>query len=391
MPTRGTDRAGAPVRPQGERSALARWTVAIALAAAGIATVRPLGLSGRGLAVTVLLAVNCAVLAVRVMPADRIPDRRLLAWSAFGVVASAALLGTASSGTSYLFAVFLVALAGNRLDTRPALALAVLGGLLCGAVLYLQAEPGHRAVPALLGLATGTAVLAGMAGRSRAQAVQAAIEAAEAAERTARAEARTAVLAERTRIARDVHDVLAHSLAGINMQLELVDALIDTGDLERVREANNTAHSLVRESLKQAQWTVHALREDSLPLVESLTAMLESFGHHDALTVEGRADPLPAQVVQGLLRVAQEALTNSARHAPGAAVTVRLALAADRTVLSVRNGPGPGTRPPAAGGSGWGLIGMRERIALLGGTITTGPLTSGSDRGGWQVEAVVPR
>lgn len=144
------------------------------------------------------------------------------------------------------------------------------------------------------------------------------IAASESAERAALAEARTAVLTERGRIARDVHDVLAHSLAGINMQLELADALIDTGDLEKVREANARAHALVKESLKQAQWTVHALREDALPLVESLTAMVESSGHHDALTVTGTDRELPTQVTQNLLRIAQESLTNAARHAPGA-------------------------------------------------------------------------
>ncbi|MGW7315632.1 histidine kinase [Streptomyces sp. NPDC054854] len=105
------------------------------------------------------------------------------------------------------------------------MAVAALSSLLCGGVLYLRAESGNQTVPALVGLATGAAVLAGMASRSRAQATRAAIEAAGSAEKAARAEARTAVLAERTRNARDIHDVLAHSLAGINMQLELVDAL----------------------------------------------------------------------------------------------------------------------------------------------------------------------
>ncbi|MFF3015673.1 sensor histidine kinase [Streptomyces sp. NPDC057939] len=391
MPEPGTDRAAATtVRPHEGRGGRAQWAVVLALVIVGIVTIRPMGLGGRGLAVTLLFVLNCAVLALRLVPADRVSGRFVLAWSVTGVVAAAALLGVADTGTSYLFAFFLVALAGNRLETAPAAAVAALSSLLCGGVLYLRAEPGDQTVPALVGLATGAAVLAGMASRSRAQATRAAIEAAGSAEKAARAEARTAVLGERTRIARDIHDVLAHSLAGINMQLELVDALIDTGDLERIREANGTAHSLVRESLKQAQWTVHALREDALPLLENLTALLESSGHHDALTVDGDVRTLPAQVTQGLLRVAQEALTNAGRHAPGAAVAVRLTFTQDTTVLSVRNGPA--ALPVAvAEGSGWGLIGMRERIALLGGSITTGPLTTGPERGGWQVEAVVPQ
>ncbi|MFD5510701.1 sensor histidine kinase [Streptomyces sp. NPDC127051] len=393
MPARETDRpvgvAGGRPLDRGGRSARSQWVLAAAIIIVGILTIRPMGFSGRGLVVLVLFVINCAVLAVRLVPESAVPDRSVALWLAFGVLAAAALLATSRSGTSYLFAFFLVAFAGSRLDTKPALVLAASSSLLCGSVLYLQAEPGQY-TPSLVGFATGAAVLAGMAGRSRAQATRAAIAAAESAEKAARAEARTAVLAERTRIARDVHDVLAHSLAGINMQLELVDALIDTGDLARIREANGTAHSLVRESLRQAQWTVHALREDHLPLRESLDAMLRSSGHHDALTVVGGVRELPAQSTQCLLRIAQEALTNATRHAPGGEVAMKLTFAEEATVLGVRNRPA--TLPvTAAAGSGMGLIGMRERIALLGGSITTGPVTAGPDSGGWQVEAVIPR
>ncbi|WP_327257184.1 histidine kinase [Streptomyces sp. NBC_01244] len=106
-------------------------------------------------------------------------------------------------------------------------------------------------------------------------------------DRADRAEARTAVLSERGRIARDVHDVLAHSLAGINMQLELTDALIDTGDLEKVREANAKAHALVKESLKQAQWTVHALIETTRRLCEQYprvaVVVLTTFADDDSI------------------------------------------------------------------------------------------------------------
>ncbi len=183
--------------------------------------------------------------------------------------------------------------------------------------------------------------------------------------------------------------MLAHSLAGINMQLELADALIDTGDLAKVREAHDRAHSMVKESLKQAQWTVHALREDSLPLLQSLAAMIESSGHRDVLTVDGTVRELPARINQNLLRIAQESLTNAARHAPGGTVRVELVFDAASTTLSIRNGPQ--TREATAGvGSGMGLLGMRERVALLGGAITAGPVVEGAERGGWQVRAVIP-
>jgi signal transduction histidine kinase len=363
--------------------------ITLAVVAVSIATVRPVGFSGRGLAVAVLLAVNCVAMTVRHLSDARLPPRVALVWLTVGVVAAAALVGVSRTGSGYLFAYFLVGHIGYRLPLRQALSLAALSSALCGAVLYFRLGPGHESLAWTLGVATGLPVVIGILSRSRQRAVEAMIASAESAERAARAEARTAVLTERSRIARDVHDVLAHSLAGINMQLELADALIDTGDLEKVREANGKAHSMVRESLKQAQWTVHALREDSLPLLESLTAMIESSGHRDVLTVTGTVRELPAPVTQNLLRIAQEALTNAARHAPGATVGVELTFAAASSTLVIHNGPA--TRDVTAGvGSGMGLIGMRERVALLGGTITAGPVVEGPEQGGWQVEAVIP-
>ncbi|KIF04014.1 ATPase [Streptomyces sp. RSD-27] len=381
---------GAGARPVPGHDPRVQWAVSVAVVVVGLLTIRPMGPSGRGLAVAVLFAVNSAALLARRLPEHRVPPRLALVWLSLGVVAAAALIGLSSSGTGYLFAFFLAGHIGYRLDTRPALVLAAVCSLLCGAVLYLRLGPGHEALPWVFGLTTGVPVVIGIVNRSQRQAVRAAIDAAEAAERAARAEARTAVLSERGRIARDVHDVLAHSLAGINMQLELADALIDTGDLEKVREANAKAHGLVKESLKQAQWTVHALREDALPLRESLAAMLASSGHRDALTVSGTVRELPGREVQNLLRIAQEALTNVARHAPGGAVAVELAFAPASTALRIRNRPA--TRPAVPGaGSGMGLIGMRERVALLGGTLTAGPVTEGPYQGDWQVEAVIPQ
>ncbi|MET3985754.1 histidine kinase [Streptomyces sp. PvR034] len=366
-----------------------RWALTLAVIVVGVVTVHPMGVTGRGLAVTALFTLCTAALLARGLPENATTQRFALLWLTGGVLASAGLIAVSSSGTGYLFAFFLSGHIGYRLETRWALALAALCSVLCAGVLYFDLGPGHPQLPWTLGLSTGTPVLVGILNRSQRQAVRAVIAASESAERAARAEARTAVLAERGRIARDVHDVLAHSLAGINMQLELTDALIETGDLERVREANAKAHALVKESLRQAQWTVHALREDALPLVESLTAMVKSSGHRDALAVTGTVRELPTRVTQNLLRIAQEALTNSARHAPGGSVTVELTFAAGSTTLKIRNGPG--TREVTAGpGSGMGLIGMRERVALLEGTVTAGPVTEGPDRGGWHVEAVIP-
>lgn len=380
---------GAGPRPVPDHDPRLQWVVTLVVIGSAVWTIRPMGLSGRGLAVAVLVLVNSIALAARHLPESRFPPRVAVVWMTLAIVAAAALLGVSRSGSSYLFAYFLVGHVGYRLELKQAVSLAALSSLLCGGVLYFRLGPGHQMLPWTLGLTTGAPVLVGIINRSRQRAVAAVIAAAESAERAARAEAQAAVLTERGRIARDVHDVLAHSLAGINMQLELADALIDAGDLDQVRAANQKAHSMVKDSLKQAQWTVHALREDSLPLVESLTAMVESSGHRDALTVTGTAREVPSRVTQNLLRIAQEALTNAARHAPGGDVRVELTFGAASTTLRVRNRPG--TRAVSAGvGSGMGLIGMRERVALLGGTVTAGPVTEGPEEGGWQVEAVIP-
>ncbi|MFJ4905416.1 sensor histidine kinase [Streptomyces sp. NPDC093249] len=352
-------------------------------------TLRPLGPSGRGLAVALLFLVNSGVFALRLVPARLVPQRLFLPLMVFGVAAAAALMAVADTGTAWLFAFFLAAFIGYRLSTGPATVLAVSLSLLCGAALSFRAEPGQHALLLMAGLSTGAPVLAGMSGRSRAQAVEAAIEAAASAERAARAEARALVLTERSRVARDVHDVLAHSLAGIGMQLELADALIEVGEPEQARQATAKARSLVRESLEQAQWTVRALREETLPFLESLTAMLESSGHHQALTVTGTVRELPTRTAHDLLRIAQEALTNATRHAPGGPVRVTLSYDERRTTLSILNGPG--TLPlPAGTGSGMGLIGIRERVALMDGTVTTGLVPSGPQRGYWKVEVVIP-
>lgn len=372
-----------------ERGRVVLWGWAAVLFVAEALTLRPLGLSGRGLAVTLLFGLNYGIFALRLVPRRLVPDRLLLPVMVVGVAAAAALLALADTGTASIFAFFLAAFIGSRLSARPATALAVALSLLCGAALAFGAEPGQRGLLLMAGLSTGTLVLAGMSGRSRTQAVEAAIAAAASAERAARAEARALVLTERSKVARDVHDVLAHSLAGINMQLELADALMEVGETEKARQATARAQSLVRESLKQAQWTVRALREEDLPLLESLTAMLESSGHRQALTVTGTVRELPARTAHNLLRIAQEALTNATRHAPGGSVHVTVAYEEKTTTLSILNGPA--TLPVSSGtGSGMGLIGIRERVALMDGTVTTGLVPSGPQRGYWKVEAVIP-
>lgn len=366
------------------------WHLAVStgIIAVGVLTIRPPGWSGRGLWVVLLLIVNSLFLYSRHLSDEAVTNRVRVVLLGLGGVAAAALLAAGERGTTYLFAFLLAAHAGYRLDTVRAASIAGVTGLLCTGILIYQLGPEDHS-GWLVGAVTVACVLIGMVRRSHEGMLKAAITAAEAAERAAVAEAGNAALAERSRIARDVHDVLAHSLAGVNMQLELTDALLDTGDSDRVRESVGRAQRLVLQSLKQAQWTVKVLREDALPLVDTVTAMLDSSGFPDSLTVVGMVRETNAQQTQNLVRIVQEALTNAARHAPGAAVRVTLRYDPEKVTLEVCNGR-PARSPDKEIGSGLGLVGMRERVALLGGTISAGPVVEAPDNGGWRVEAVIP-
>ncbi len=198
-----------------------------------------------------------------------------------------------------------------------------------------------------------------------------------------REHARAAALEERGRIARDLHDVLAHSLGALSVQLEVAEALLDergdtAGALQRVRRSRK----LAVQGLTEARNAVAALRADEAPeLPQALAALVEQHekdhGSAVRLTVEGPVRRCESEVTVALLSAAREALTNAAKHAPGQSVVVELTYA-DGVRLSVRN-------KGATDGEGFGLAGMRERLALVGGTLTAGP--NGAD---WLVVAEVP-
>jgi signal transduction histidine kinase len=122
-----------------------------------------------------------------------------------------------------------------------------------------------------------------------------------------------------------------------------------------------------------------------LPLVPTLTAMFAAAPAQVDVSGEPRATP--TDVTQALVRAAQEALTNAQKYAPGAPLDVAVRFDDAAVSLAVHNGPpGPDDRPAAVGGSGMGLVGMRERIALVGGQVQAGP----GPGGGWTVQVTVP-
>lgn len=207
-------------------------------------------------------------------------------------------------------------------------------------------------------------------------------------------ERRADVLGERARIAREIHDVLAHSLGALGIQIQTARAVLtDQHDIDRAIEALVTAQRMAADGMAETRRAVHALRADVGPLDSELGRLADSHGdHHDvgvSFDIGGVPRPLPPDATVALLRTAQEALVNAAKHAAGLDVAVRLDyggldvqltvindLAACRTSAPVHAGTADG---------GYGLTGMRERLRLLNGALVAGPRD-----GRWAVTAVVP-
>jgi signal transduction histidine kinase len=194
-------------------------------------------------------------------------------------------------------------------------------------------------------------------------------------ERAARAaEAESAALAERARIAREIHDVLAHSLSAQMVHLEAARLLIERGaDRDRILERVVAARGMARDGLAETRQALSALRGELTPLedfLEQLVGMAD--GAHTKVTITGERRPLPAETSQTVRRVAQEAMTNVRKHAPGARVRMVLDYGTREVTLDVRDSGG-GSGELADAGAGYGLLGMRERAELLGGSLRAGP------------------
>ena len=206
-----------------------------------------------------------------------------------------------------------------------------------------------------------------------------------AQERAARAaEAESAALTERARIAREIHDVLAHSLSAQLVHLEAARLLIERdADRQQILDRVVAARAMARDGLEETRQALSALRGDLTPLEDFLTGLVRAVDGAE-VTVRGERGPLSAEVSQAVRRVAQEALTNVRKHAPGAKVSLRLEYGPGEVTLDVRDSGGQPGELAGAGG-GYGLLGMRERAELLGGS-----LEAGSDEEGFAVRLRVP-
>jgi signal transduction histidine kinase len=304
---------------------------------------------------------------------------------AVGSAIPAAVVGLAGDSSAIILSV----VAFGRFASLAHVGVAVIAGtgLLDAALAFGSAMlAGESLSGALVGPAL--AVIAGLTGLNRRQYEVQARQAEALLEQTRLAQAehaRAAALDERTRIARELHDVLAHSLGALAVQLELAEALLaEESDVDGALRTLRRSRRLAAEGLAEARDAVAALRRDILPLPEALAAMADAHARdHRAgvdFTTDGEIRPLPSAVVVSLSGIAREALTNAGKHAPGEDVTMRLSYA-DGVRLSVCNALPGGSAP----GEGFGLAGMRERLALAGGTLSAGPV--GRE---WSVVAEVP-
>ncbi|MFF9686201.1 sensor histidine kinase [Streptomyces sp. NPDC014623] len=245
---------------------------------------------------------------------------------------------------------------------------------------------------------TGLAGAAGDAVRSRRAFIDAIRERAERAERTREEEARRRVAEERLRIARDLHDVVAHHIALVNVQAGVAAHVMDRRP-DQAKEALAHVREASRSALNELRVTVGLLRQSGDPeaptepapglaVLDPLVGTFRNAGLPVEVACTDPGSPLPAAVDLAAYRIIQEALTNVRKHAGADAraevSVVRVGGTAEVTVLD--DGGGAAPRPAPADGGGHGLIGMRERVTALGGTLTAGPRYGG----GFRVHAILP-
>lgn len=223
---------------------------------------------------------------------------------------------------------------------------------------------------------------------------------AERAEQAWEEEARRRVDAERLRIARELHDVVAHSMSMINVQAGMAAHVLESQP-EQAASALQSIKTASKEGLAELRTILNVLRQvdeaeatapaPGLDGLRSLVATAERAGLATTFSLAGAARPVPATVELATYRIVQEALTNVLRHARAEHAAVTVGYEPDGLVVRVDDdgragGAGPGPAPGNAWGSGTGITGMRERAEVFGGTVEAGRRPGG----GWRVEARLP-
>jgi signal transduction histidine kinase len=319
--------------------------------------------------------------------------RAPLAVFVFTTVASSALLAVAEPAgppVGPTIGVYLVGFSGDGSPSRTRFTLAVVAVMLA---VHIVAG-GIEGAEILFGIPVwGAAWLAGDRTRLRRERMAELEERALRAEREAERERRLAAAEERGRIARDLHDSAGHAINVILVHAGM-GRLQTERDPERAREAFKTIEEVARETVGEIDQMVRVLREDAsldgeveppagLASLEGLVERHRAAGLDVTSSIHGRQRSLPAAVDRGAYRIIQEALTNAARHGNGNA-RVQIVFGERELDVLVENVLVPG-RPARSESGGHGLVGMRERAALLGGSLEAGP-----HEGRFEVRARLP-
>lgn len=392
------DPAGAPDlaglrRARAQEEAVRRWRIRLApvfFVVIVVVTFRIIphpGTTGRGLVVSI--ALGGFVLA---MAGVRATIQRTNLWPVPPIVvlvaSSAVLMWAQPDGAGAVGVLLGLLLLARLLPGRVGIALVVTAFVVLTVINLASGKGPSVWLLALLGGFFGMTFLALRLAAANQEAERLLLE----LQASRDAEARAAGLAERQRLAREMHDVLAHSLSGLMLQLEGARMLAaEDREDPRLPQAIDRAHHLARSGLDEARRAIGMLRDDELPGPEGLATLTEQFetdrGVPCRLIVDGQAHPLASEARLALYRVAQEALTNITKHAQPERVELHLAYSTDTTRLTIEDFTTiNGTHPVEIGhGSDYGLTGMRERAELLGGTLTTETTSSG-----FRVELDVP-
>ena len=370
------------------RAMLAVGRIAIAVVIL-VTIVDGLPVSGGARAAVVALTVLATVLWLLILRFTAL-NARVLGISLLGVGLAGALLdANRPDGPGYLLVFMSVSTMGLRLPRRTAVPFAAPVLLAAG---WAQAETSPHPVSAALNIAVGagflvvTSAFAAMSLDAHARAATLLVQ--EAATRVAHEEA--AALAERARLARELHDVLAHTLSGLAVQLEGARLLAEHTHADpRLVEQVSNAQSLVRDGIRNARRTVETLRGDALPGPGQLPELVEqttrTTGRPVAYAVVGHAVPLAPESGLTVYRTAQEALTNTAKYAgAGARTAVTLTWLPDAVRIDVVDSGG-GCPSVEHHSGGLGLAGLAERAALAGGQLESGPTADG-----WRVSLTLP-
>ncbi|HEY7016853.1 MAG TPA: histidine kinase [Gaiellaceae bacterium] len=314
-----------------------------------------------------------------------------------GVAAAAIVVGafSAMAGGAVLVAIFNAAVRTSR-RTLLVLLLLALGSLTVYALLYPGA--GSVAQQLLIGILFLAGALGwGLFARARRELVYSLRERAERVEAEQRLRIAQAREAERRRIAREMHDVLAHRLSLLSVHAGALEFRGDAAPRD-LAEAAGVIRATAKLALEELRGVIGVLRDDAedgsveppQPTLTELPALVDesrAAGAHVALTLDGPIDDVPASQGRAAYRVVQEGLTNARKHAPGAAVEVTLASTpGESVVVELRNRRTAGIHAAASSGEGAGLVGLAERVSLCGGELQHGPDADGD----FVLRAVLP-